>query len=50
MWAIALPNEYADADIMVVAKDRWGNEYTQTEFQVGTDPGFAIYDSAYNPK
>lgn len=37
------------AKVMVVARDRWGNEYTETEFQVGTDPGWAIYDAKYNP-
>ena len=50
MWKYQLSSTYADSDIMVVAKDRWGNEYTQTEFQVGTDMGYAVYDEQYNPK
>ena len=50
MWKYELSDADADADIMVVAKDRWGNEYTQTEFQVGTDIGYAVYDPALNPK
>ena len=50
MWKYSLPTVFANSDIMVVAKDRWGNEYTQTEFQVGTDFGYAIYDAQYNPK
>ena len=49
MWKYTLPEEYADAKVMVVAKDRWGNEYTQTEFQEGTDLGYAIYDASKNP-
>jgi hypothetical protein len=48
MWKFDLPDP--DAKIMVVAKDRWGNEYTQTEFQVGTDMTNAIYDASKNPK
>ena len=32
------------------ARDRWGNEFTQTEFQVGTDFGYAIYDPNNSPK
>ncbi len=47
MWKFTLPDP--DADIMVVAKDGWGNEYTQTEFQVGTDPGYGLYDASKNP-
>ena len=50
LWRFQLPDEYANSRVMVVARDRWGNEYTQTEFQVGTDPGYAIYDPANNPK
>jgi hypothetical protein len=50
MWKYTLSEEYADAKIMVVARDKWGNEYTQTEFQVGTDFGDAIYNAANNPK
>ena len=50
LWKFTLPEEYVDAKVMVVARDKWGNEYTQTEFQVGTDPGYAIYDPAYNNK
>ena len=48
LWKYRLSD--ANAKIMVVARDRWGNEYTQTEFQVGTDIGHAIYDPALNPK
>ena len=51
LWKLDLSEYSLDktADVMVVARDRWGNEYTQTEFQIGTDPGYAIYDSANNP-
>ena len=50
MWKCTLSSTYANSDIMVVARDRWGNEYTQTEFQVGTDFGYALYDESKNPK
>ncbi len=49
LWRLSLSEEYADAKVMVVARDKWGNEYTQTEFQVGTDITHAIYDPANNP-
>jgi len=51
LWKLDLSEYSLDktADVMVVARDRWGNEYTQTEFQIGTDPGYAIYDPANNP-
>ena len=48
LWKFTLPD--TGADIMVVARDQWGNEYTETEFQVGTDMGYALYDEQYNPK
>lgn len=48
LWKFTLPDP--TADIMVVARDQWGNEYTETEFQVGTDMGYALYDEQYNPK
>ena len=48
MWKFTLSDP--NAKVMVVAKDRWGNEFTQTEFQVGTDLGYAIYDANNNPK
>ena len=48
MWKFTLPDP--SAKVMVVAKDRWGNEFTQTEFQTGTDLGYAIYDANNNPK
>ena len=47
MWKFTLPDP--SAKVMVVARDRWGNEFTQTEFQVGTDVGYAIYDESKNP-
>ena len=49
MWKYVLSDADADAKIMVIARDRWGNEYRQTEFQGGTDLGDAIYDPANNP-
>ena len=49
MWKYRLDSSQTDKDIMVVAKDRWGNEYTQTEFQVGTDIGYAVYNAELNP-
>ena len=48
MWKFTLPDP--NAKVMVVAKDRWGNEFTQTKFQMGTDIGYAIYDANNNPK
>ena len=48
MWKFTLPSDPI-ADIMVVATDRWGNEYTQTKFQEGTDMTYAIYDETLNP-
>ena len=48
MWKFELPDP--NTKVMVVARDRWGNEYTQTEFQVGTEFGYAIYDENNNPK
>ena len=48
MWKFTLPDP--DAKVMVVARDRWGNEFTQTEFQVGTDFGYALYDENKNPQ
>ena len=52
LWKLDLSEYSLDktTDVMVVARDRWGNEYTQTEFQVGTDPGYAIYNPELNPK
>lgn len=51
LWKYRLSDTDANADnLMVVARDRWGNEYTQTEFQVGTDIGYAVYDATLNPK
>ncbi len=50
MWRYTLSEENADAKVMVVARDRYGNEYTQTDFQVGTDLAYAIYDPANNSK
>ena len=48
MWKFTRPDP--DAKVMVVARDRWGNEFTQTEFQVGTDFGYALYDASKNPQ
>jgi hypothetical protein len=48
MWKFELPDP--NTKVMVVARDRWGNEYTQTEFQVGTDMSYAVYDASKNPK
>ena len=48
MWKFTLPDP--DAKVMVVARDRWGNEFTQTDFQVGTDFGYALYDENKNPQ
>ncbi len=48
MWKFTLPDP--SAKVMVVAKDRWGNEFTQTEFQVGTEFGYALYNANNNPK
>lgn len=47
MWKFTLPDP--NAKVMVVAKDRWGNEFTETKFQVGTDFGYAIYNAELNP-
>ena len=49
LWKYTLSDADADAKVMVVARDRWGNEYTETKFQVGTDIGHAIYDASLNP-
>ncbi len=49
LWKYRLSDADANAKIMVVARDRWGNEYTQTEFQVGTDIGYSIYNPEKNP-
>jgi hypothetical protein len=49
MWKYVLSDADVNAKVMVIARDRWGNEYTQTEFQVGTDTTYAIYDPANNP-
>ena len=48
LWKYRLSD--ANAKIMVVARDRWGNEYTETKFQNGTDIGYSIYDPNLNPK
>ncbi len=49
MWKYVLSDADVNAKVMVIARDRWGNEYKQTEFQEGTDLGDAIYDPANNP-
>ena len=50
MWKYTLTGSNTSAtNLMIVAKDRWGNEYTQTEFQVGTDMTNAVYDESNNP-
>ena len=49
LWKYRLSDADANAKIMVVARDRWGNEYTETEFQVGTDIGYSIYNPEKNP-
>ena len=49
LWKYTLSDADADAKVMVVARDRWGNEYTETEFQVGTDIGYSIYNPENNP-
>ena len=49
MWKYVLLDADVNAKVMVIARDRWGNEYRQTEFQGGTDFGDAIYDPANNP-
>ena len=50
LWKYKLSAANANAKIMVVARDRWGNEYTETKFQNGTDIGHSIYDPNLNPK
>ena len=50
MWKYELSDANANAKVMVVATDSFGNEYTQTEFQVGTEFGDALYDASKNPK
>ena len=49
MWKYVLSDADVNAKVMVIARDRWGNEYKQTEFQEGTDLGDAIYDPVNNP-
>ena len=50
MWKYTLTGSNTSAtNLMIVAKDRWGNEYTQTKFQVGTDMTNAVYDESKNP-
>jgi len=49
MWKFILPEANANATVMVVARDKFGNEYTETKFQDGTDMTYALYDPQYNP-
>ena len=50
LWKYKLSDADANAKVMIVARDRWGNEYTETKFQNGTDIGYSIYDPNLNPK
>ena len=49
LWKYRLSDANANAKVMIVARDRWGNEYTETKFQNGTDIGYAVYDATKNP-
>ena len=49
LWKYKLSDADANAKVMIVARDRWGNEYTETKFQNGTDIGYSIYDPNLNP-
>jgi len=50
LWKYTLSDADAEADIMVVARDQFGNEYTETKFQEGTNIDYVIYDASLNGK